>query len=606
MLPFLCGVVLSALSLADLGPQDVLILVNENSPTSQYIAKMYRQYYPAIEDDQVLLLSGLSDCSGPAATAADEIITRSDYGQFIAGPVRDYLTHPDHPDFVTQIKVIITTAGMPYRIEDTDTAYADAIYPGGSDPFIVSDNISRVDVASVESELTCLWYSDYVVYPFGLENRMVNPYQGYRQSSVTLFERVIPGEKQMIWETPYAVGTVAPKMEGDRWWSFPPIYGTVNRSMHAGDIYLVCRLDGPKNQNKSSVFAVRAMLERAKRASNPALGVNPEQAVIVIDDVPDDDLDRNRIYNVNGSSNYIIFDAAQNQPPDVWTQNTKCDYVESFLALTNDTVFFDDLSIGFMQNGYDCLTLLDQRYSYGTSQADIENYALSDPDRTTQQGIILLATYGYNGDEGRNSSYILAGGPDGSPLFNCVNGAVFTSIESLNAVTMFSDVATSPVAQGKIIDFIEIGGAAAIGHAFEPIVDAIIDNLFLQYNLLADHDDDGFADLTFIEAAYTAMPYLSWSEVVIGDPLMRIAYGPGQSAWTYHGGDGNADGLVTMSDVLRVRKAMYGKLDLSDPTSFENYNDLCDVNQDGFITMSDLLKTRQNLYTEAGWRTPPE
>ncbi len=58
---FGCGGVL----LADLGPSDVLILVNAQSKTSRYIAKMYRWYYPAIQDWQVLELQGLMDCSGP-------------------------------------------------------------------------------------------------------------------------------------------------------------------------------------------------------------------------------------------------------------------------------------------------------------------------------------------------------------------------------------------------------------------------------------------------------------------------------------------------------------------------------------------------------------
>ena len=47
------------------GPNDVLILVNENSPTSRYIAKLYRQYHPDVLKSQVLYLSGLADCSGP-------------------------------------------------------------------------------------------------------------------------------------------------------------------------------------------------------------------------------------------------------------------------------------------------------------------------------------------------------------------------------------------------------------------------------------------------------------------------------------------------------------------------------------------------------------
>ena len=91
--------------------------------------------------------------------------------------------------------------------------------------------------------------------------------------------------------------------------------------------------------------------------------------------------------------------------------------------------------------------------------------------------------------------------------------------------------------------------------------DAIIDNEFLFYNLLADMDDDGKADLTFIEAAFTAIPYLSWSEVVIGDPLMQIAYGPGGKVWTLLTGDANNDGIVNYGDMMFTRLHLGARAD---------------------------------------------
>jgi hypothetical protein len=175
---------------AQLGPADVLILVNANSPTSRYIAKMYRGYYPQITDVQVLQLSGLTDCSGPASTAADEIITRDQYNTLIAGPVRNYLLTYN---LASAVKVIITTAGMPYRIKDT--VYPNVVYPAGSNYNDVSNHISEINAASVESELTCLWFCDYGTYPTTSSNRIVNPYQGYRDSSITCYERLLPNTK---------------------------------------------------------------------------------------------------------------------------------------------------------------------------------------------------------------------------------------------------------------------------------------------------------------------------------------------------------------------------------------------------------------------------
>jgi hypothetical protein len=589
-------VLLSAIpTFGQLTPADVLILVNANSPTSCYIAKLYRQYYPSITDSQELYLSGLTDCSGPSSTPTSEIITRQQYNDLIAGPVRNYLADSAHPERLTTIKVIITTAGLPYRIEDTDPACADIISPNGSNPNLVGGHQNTVDAASVESELTCLWYCDYGQYPVGIDNRIVNVYEGYRQSSISLFERRMPGTKPMTWiESCQTTGSPSPIMEGENDCEFPPsVYGAINRSFNAGDIYLTCRLDGPKDQGKSAVFAVREILERAKRASNPAKGVNPLQATVVIDDAPSKTFDRNRIYNLNGSTNYIVYDPSINQPTDAKTILIRDDYVESFIALTNESIIQSGLSIGGMDYGRNLPVMLDRRTGYKMAQADLDTRAASDANRTGKyQGIIALATFGVNGDDSRPSDYLLHGGPNGTSLFNCVNGAVFTSIESYNALTMFSGVSAT---QGKIVDFISIGGSGAIGHAFEPVSEAAVDNLYFYYNLLADENSDGTADLAFVEAAWTAIPFLSWSEVVIGDPLMRVAYGPGGRAWTPLYGDANNDGRVNYADIWFINGKIGGVLNTTDSAAFARYDDLCDINKDGRINNADIWFANGNI-----------
>ncbi|MCJ7777570.1 MAG: hypothetical protein MUP16_04575, partial [Sedimentisphaerales bacterium] len=575
---------ISSYAYGQLGPQDVVILVNQNSPTSRYIAKLYRQYHPEISESQVLYLSGLADCSGPQSTPANEIITRQEYNTLIAEPVRNYLADPGHPERITTIKIIITTAGMPYRIEDTN--YGDAIYPSGSNPSVVSGHTSAINAASVESELVGLWYGDYGSNPFGLSNRLVNPYQGYHYSSFDLFERVVPGTKNMVWSVPASFGGPPAKLEGELG---PFGFGTINRNFNAGDMYLTCRLDGAKKQGQSAVFAVRAMLERAKRASSTSYGINPLQAVAVFDDVPSgSDLDNNRVFSLNSSANYWVYELNVPQPPDAPYPLMKDDYVAGFTAMTDKPVNYNNINTGLMDSAYDLCVILDRRSGTRTNQADLDSLLNTYPERQEGQGAILVATFGRNGDEGSASNYILKGGPGGGALFNLVNGAVFTSLESLNAVTMFSDCNTLPVAQGKLVDFIEIGGAGAIGHSFEPLSTAVIDNLYLFYNLLADDDGDGKADLTFVEAAFTAMPFLSWSEVVIGDPLMRIAYGPGGLAWKPRQGDANLDGLVNFKDVRLLNPALGGQLNSPDPAIFGLYNDLCDFNQDGIINFKDV------------------
>jgi hypothetical protein len=574
---------------AQLTPGDVLILVNANSPTSRYIAKMYRQYYPAIQNNQVLELSGLADCSGLQSTAADEIITRNQYNTLIAQPLRNYLLANN---LATTIKVIITTAGLPYRIEDTQ--YPNVIYPAGSNPDDIKNNLAQIDAASVESELTCLWYHDV----FGTQNRMVNPYQGYIKSPLSLFERFSPGMKVFNWA--YAIDDyrVWPLMEGFNEWGSPmTTYGTINRQFGPGDIYLTCRLDGPKILGKSAIFAVRKMLERAKYAKNPSKGVNPAQAVVVLDDVPGKTLDNNRVYNVDGSSDYFIYTEGVPQPPDARAILNKDDFTDCYVTLVGASIVDLQMNAGRCLFAQGTCILLDRRSNCRSSQIDLD-LLLNNPalGRVGDQKLLALACYGRNGDEGTASNY-LTNGLNGGPLFSLANGAVFTSIESFNGVTMFASVQTAPAAHGKIVDFISIGGTGAIGHAFEPVSDATIDNLYFFYNLFADHNGpdgqpDGYADLTFVEAAFTGIPYLSWSEVVIGDPLMRIAYGAGGSAWTPFLGDVNRDDKVDTTDISIVRWYNGGILYSDDSAIRSKYVDLCDFNCDGKIDSTDVSIVR--------------
>ncbi|MEN6386468.1 MAG: dockerin type I repeat-containing protein [Phycisphaerales bacterium] len=560
-------------SLAAINGTNAVILVNSNSPTSRYIAKIYRQYHPDVPAENVLYLTDMNDCSGRTATSGDEIITRSKFNSCIANPLRSFLLDANYPDRISQISVIITTAGMPYRIEDS--TYPSVVNPHSSNGSIVQSNIQYITAASVESELTCLWHGDWGINPAGLANRIVNPYQGYRNSSISLFPRSLPGAKQMFWNVAICTSGLPPIMEGQIDYNlWPPMYGTFNRSFSAGDMYLVCRLDGPKNQGQSAVFSVRCMLERAKRASIPQLGVNPSKAMVVIDDVPSSLIDRNRIYNLRGNVNYLIYDANVNQPSDAMTICTKDDYPESFKAMVGSGPASGILNFATMPSARNINVIFDARAHTSTTMLDFADDAYA----------LFYATYGVNGDEGKLKTYLLAGSADGTNIFNLCNGAVFTSLESFNAVTMFSDAVTS---QAKIIDFISIGGCGAIGHAFEPISDAAIDNQFLFYNLLADRDNDGKADLTFVEAAYTAIPYLSWSEVVIGDPLMRICYGPGQAAFFSIQGDVNGDHIINIKDARGLQEAENGDLYNPDPIYFEYYNDMADFNQDTKINIKD-------------------
>lgn len=579
---------------ADLGPENILLLVNADSATSRYVARMYRQYYPAITDEQVLELNGLADCSGPNSTAADEIITRDVYNNSIAWPV---LTHLWNHGLLDQVMVIVTTAGMPYRIEDTNPSFANVIYPGGSNWQLVADNESMINAASVESELTCLWYGDAGSNPAGLQNRIVNPYQACR-SGFDLFERSVPYSSGLRWTKALSLesGVAAPIMEGDRYY-----YGTRNRTFGPGHIYLTCRLDGPKKMGKSAVFAVRNMLERSRRASDPARGVNPSKITVVLDDAPFDaetgmnNLDFGRTYNLHSSMQYWEYQGV-NSPPNAYYARNSDDYVGAFEQIGELAFDYEKmLTAVLVPSASDILVCLDYRSRGCMHQNLLNQTGYSYPERDPDQLVMAYATFGRNGDEGRGPDYLYTGGDYGGQMFNLSNGAIFTSLESFNAVTLFSDQATT---QAKIIDFVDIGGSGAIGHSFEPQADAAVDNEFVFYNFLADQTGpdgipDGRADLTFAEAAWSGIPYLSWTEVVIGDPLMRVCYGPGEDAsWTPLMGDSNMDDRISSVDMWSVRWTYGGMLETDDPSIFEKYHDLCDTDKNGVINSTDMYTIR--------------
>jgi hypothetical protein len=317
------------------------------------------------------------------------------------------------------------------------------------------------------------------------------------------------------------------------------------------------------------------MLERAKRASSPAYGINPAQATMILDDAPlAANYNSNRIYNLNKYVNYIIWEPDVQQPPDTTYAEYRDDYDSGFFQMTGQTVVQDILNTGLMSTGHNLTAICDKRMSIRLNQASLL------PDKL----VSALACFGTNGDEGSNKYYLLNGGPAGGPLFSMAYGAVFCSIESFNGVTMFSDASS---AQAKIIDFLKIGGTGAIGHSFEPLSDATIDTEFFYYNLLADSNGNGYADMTFIEAAFTGIPYVSWSEVVIGDPLMRIAYGPGGQAESIVPGDINGDGQKDITDVYLWMESYLGSLYSDDEQVFDWYNDLCDLNHDGQVNLID-------------------
>ncbi len=587
---------------ASLTPSDVVILVNANSPVSQSVADLYRRYHPEIAASRVLSLggvptypAGLPDCASLTSTAADEIITRDQFEKLIAQPLRDYLINNN---LVSSIYCIITTAGMPYRIEDIAPALADVVYPAGSNATLTLTNRTSVNAASVESDLSVLFGIDPALAPgtnpycdscpgIPLNNRIINPYHGYKSGikDWQSIRDIMTRRTTFHWNFTNLWAITAypqPRIEG--------LYtgcgcSAASRIMSPADIYLVARLDGPHVQGQYPIFAIKDMLDRAAAVgdlnSYHFVGYSAAKGALVIDHAPPPtaELANTKAYNFTSSTTTLTYETnpvppgresySQSCSPCAWGGGNHFKILYQWLtgvAPTSGTTGSLPIINGF---GGTCV------WDDTTTIMSSANAAYP-----VGAGLIGLITYGTNGGDGRPARYLLTSGPGGGNLFKCAPGAAFGSIESFNAVTMFTDVVTS---QAKIAEFIQMGGSAAVGHAFEPGVDAIDQDEFLFRNLLRDDDADGIGDLCLAEAMFTALPYLSWSEVVIGDPLMRLRTGPGGLvSLVKFPGDADGDAYTGPLDLNIVLDA-YNQ-DIGQPW----YDPAADLDQDGYVGAFDL------------------
>lgn len=93
------------------------------------------------------------------------------------------------------------------------------------------------------------------------------------------------------------------------------------------------------------------------------------------------------------------------------------------------------------------------------------------------------------------------------------NGALATTYVSTSGRTFLTSQAT--YGQSLIADLIRLGASGANGHVYEPYLTAIARPQLLFPRYLAGYDA--------IEAFYMSIPYLSWQNTVVVDPLMKSA-----------------------------------------------------------------------------------
>jgi uncharacterized protein (TIGR03790 family) len=138
-----------------------------------------------------------------------------------------------------------------------------------------------------------------------------------------------------------------------------------------------------------------------------------------------------------------------------------------------------------------------------------------------------------------------------------------------------------PYGQSLIADLIHHGVAGAAGHVDEPLLSGVT-----RPTMLVDYARGAPAG----EAFYRNVPFLSWMNVYVGDPLMQVARPFAAVA------DGDGDGTPDRRDDCREQP----NADQRDGDR-DGFGDLCDgdFDQDGVVATSDVIRFERAARTGA-------
>lgn len=248
-----------------------------------------------------------------------------------------------------------------------------------------------------------------------------------------------------------------------------------------GSMYLVCRLDSaPGPGAQTAVQNIQALIQRSLD-----LRITPCRVQVLLDEDAGGFLDAQGL-------------APRYPALDDYTQTATAMLVQGFRVVHDQTNNF------------------------------ITGPELADQSRP----LAVLASYGENHD--------LNGGenPPGAgtylTTYNFHPAAMLISLESYNGNSLINGMQREDHAQS--LDFIALGGSFTICHVKEPFAFAVADMQMLAMQLLTN-------GLTFAEAAYIAIPGLSWQNTPVGDPLARVTIVPPAL------GDINCDLAVNVNDL---------------------------------------------------------
>ena len=173
--------------------------------------------------------------------------------------------------------------------------------------------------------------------------------------------------------------------------------------------------------------------------------------------------------------------------------------------------------------------VLDAHLSSGLGVLDLRN----DATRTHEifQSLSVVDTFDATDNwildfPGNVIGYSSSGKHAGMPLGYIVNdleftyskGAVFNTYESYNGYVIdINNCIRRQDNHGLISEFIDKGGAGGVCHTYEPRVSTVVkDSIYFPTYAIG---------YSAVDAAYQGMPFLAYQNVVIGDPLVTIAWG---------------------------------------------------------------------------------
>lgn len=444
--------------------------------------------------------AGVTPCPTPPCAATPDINFTTFVNQF-RNPIRNYLTSTN---LHRRVRCLVMTKGLPHRLQDSDNAGV------GDAPASAATELNNGDAtyASVDAELTLA----LLLTP--LETGENGNAGDSKSDGLVLNPQWRANLPITAWRTFFNRSAKTISGSAQIWTGATG--GTAN-ALNPGDLLLVCRLDG---------LTLADVQNSITRAQNIVLDDSAAGPVFILDEGGDDGVqdnsDTDQEFDNDGAALVTYGGDDYEQSRDLLLSDAR-------VPSANVRYDFVAGAGGFF---------VGPRINFGGGVV-------------ISQNAMLLATLGNNHNGGVPG--LGAGNAYGESFFYAP-GAAFNSIESFNG-RAFGGL-TTLIGQEQVSEFLRGGGTFGIGNVYEPFSFSVADNLQIVRNFY-------LGNMTWAEAAYSAIPGLSWQQIVIGDPLARVRR---------QREDVNNDGRVNTDD-------LYAFFEVTSPPDF---------NRDGSVTSADL------------------